>query len=1059
MLHASRLTSRKITRRLQLIRPLIYRRQQPLPDFCFLELPGPEKTPYVQPEVDDSDWTVIPANSYWAGRLTNFVLRTQFALPEGWTTDAPVMLYLPLGEPGDFSHPEALMYIDGEPYAACDRHHQEVRLSERWLDGATHTLALHGWTGLHAAPHPRLPHARLFMQQCALVQVDQPTRDFVARARVALGVAELLDEDDPALGRLLNALDAAFMCLDLREPFGDHFYASVPYAAQTLEEGIRAAGAPLDVDVIGAGHAHIDVAWLWPLAQTRQKAARTFSTVLRLMEDFPEYHFTQSQPQLYRYVEEDQPALFEQIRERVAEGRWEVIGGSWVEPDCNASGAEALVRQFLLGRRYFRERFGDVETPVFWLPDTFGYPWALPQLIARAGIRYFITHKISWNQFNRLPYQTFWWQGLDGTRVLTHFITTPEFPPSVDLPYSTTYNSQMRPVELIGTWRNYLQKEQNSQLLTVYGYGDGGGGPTREMLEDARALAEHPGAPRLRLGTVRDFMRHVEASSAALPVWNGELYLEYHRGTYTSQARTKRNNRKAEIALHNAEFLAAWAALTAGYRYPHDVLNRAWELVCLNQFHDILPGSSIGEVYVDSQRDYEAIFALAEQVRSEALAALARRLPAGADVLVINPTPFGGRRLAFVPEASGVSFTLETSGQPLVSQAVDGGVLVDVPHVDAYGAITLSQAAEAAASPEDAVTAWQQGDLIVLENAVLRVEIDSNGDVVRVFDREAEREVLAPGQRGNILQAFEDRPLNFDAWDIDIFFEDKQWEAEPAYHIAVIETGPLRAAVEVRRRLDQSDIHQRIYLYRNSRRIDFDTWVDWRERHVLLKAAFPVDILSPTATYDIQWGNIERPTHRNTSWDWARFEVCAHKWADLSEGDYGVSLLNDCKYGYDVHDNVLRLTLLKSATEPDPNADLGEHRFTYSLLPHRGDWRNGTVAEGYDLNNPLAGIRVTGSGNGAQPLDLSALVSVDRPNAIIETVKLAEDGNGVIVRLYENERTRGPVRLSTSFTLAEVWECNLLEENEQALAIEDGGTALILNLTPYAIRTLRLVPR
>ena len=1062
-----RLIEPKIARRLELVETLIYRRRLPLPPFRFHA--GDE--PLIAPHVDDGDWPVIEPGTCWGKPGQNFTLRTTFTVPTEW--QPPVALFLPIGNARQFVHPEALAYIDGHAYQGINAYHQEILLPLRWCNGTTHILALHGWAGTGSAP--------ILMGQPEIVQVHQPTRDFVAAVRVALGVVRELDENDPVRGRLLKGLDEAFRRLDLREPLGDSFYESVPAAQQVLDEGLATAGPSLEVNIIAVGHAHLDVGWLWPISQTRRKAARTFSSVLRLMEQFPEFHFVQSQPQLYQFVAQDHPDIFREIQARVAEGRWETTGGMWVEADCNVTGAESLVRQFLLGRNFFRQHFGEAETPILWLPDTFGFPWTLPQLIKQAGLKYFMTTKLSWNQYNRFPYDSFWWQGLDGTRVLAHFITTPD----AEGKRYNTYNGDLSPRLVIGTWRNYQQKEAHNELLTLFGWGDGGGGPTREMLENGRRLANHPGAPRVRMSSAREFFQNLEARAGErLPLWNGELYLEYHRGTYTSQARIKRANRQCEFLLHDAEFLAAWAALATddvganpcgrpsgqaqdlgqvqdlplpqtGYEYPHAELTHAWELLCLNQFHDIISGTAIGQVYEDSARDYEVIRAIGEEVREAALAALARLLPEEAMFVAVNPTSFGGHYVGLLPErlVEGQTLTALASGEPLVTQPIEDGTLVEVPHIDPYGLVALGIGDTPPPQPSGLLEARLANGIAVLENDVLRVEFDAAGNLIRLFDKSVKRDVLPPGQRANVFQAFEDRPLGGDAWNIDIFYDDKRWTAEPAHSLTIIERGPLRAGLEIRRRLLNSEIVQRVYLYRGYRRLDFDTWVDWRERHVLLKVAFPVDVLSPLATYDIQWGNVQRPTHRNTSWDWARFETVAHKWVDLSEGDYGVSLLNDCKYGYDVQDNVIRLTLLRSPTYPDPNADQGEHRFTYSLLPHRGDWRAGTVPASYALNDPLIVRRVSGGGGDSTRL---SLLAVDAPNIIIETVKQAEDGRGLILRLYENERCRGAVTLRVGFPLAGAYRCNLLEENEAPLPVVQN--AVHFTVKPYQIMTLRLLP-
>ncbi len=447
MYHKTYWTADKIASRLRLIEQaqLVYRQKAPVPAFLYQTLPDPMTPPPIGDGVDRSNWTPIQPPAYWGSRFTNFMLHTTFSVPADWDADAQVALYLPLGEAGDFSHPETLAYIDGVPYAAGDRHHQEIRLDRQWCDGQPHQLDLHGWTGLFGDAVVANQEA-LYMRACFVVQVDQPTRDFLVLARVALETAKIIDNNEPAKGALLNALDAAFKVLDTREPFGAGFYASVPAAHAALVDGIAKAGPALGVEVIGTGHAHIDVAWLWTLGQTRRKAGRTFHTVMRLMEQFPNYHFTQSQPQVYDYVRQDYPALFDAIKARIQEGRWEPIGGMWVEADCNLSGSESLARQFLLGRSFFRQHFGaEAESPVLWLPDVFGYAWNLPQLIKEAGLEYFFTIKIGWSQYNRLPYDSFWWQGLDGTKVLTHFSTTPDFGA-----YASTYNAMATPEQKPG---------------------------------------------------------------------------------------------------------------------------------------------------------------------------------------------------------------------------------------------------------------------------------------------------------------------------------------------------------------------------------------------------------------------------------------------------------------------------------------------------------------------------------------------------------------------------------------------------------------------------------
>ncbi len=1056
MYHQIFWTEEKIQHYLRLISGTIYRRRLPLPPFRLRVMSDVIDPPPVGPEVDDTQWPTVPPESYWGDWEMTFVLRTHFQVPADWPPDLPVALYLPLGEAGDFSHPEALVYVDGHPLAGCDRHHQEVRLPPEYCRGARHLLALHGWTGLGGEMGQRR-HERLLMRTCYLVQVDECTREFLALARVALDTVRALSPDAPERHHLLNALDRAFRVLDTREPLGETFYTSVREALNILRLDVGKAGPPLNVHMIAAGHAHLDLAWLWTLDQTREKARRTFYTALRLMEEFPEYHFTQSQPQLYAFVREADPHLYQAIREKVKQGRWEPIGGMWVEADCNLAGAEALARQFLLGRQFFREEFGPhAETPVLWLPDVFGYTWSLPQLIREAGLKYFFTIKIGWNQYNRLPYDTFWWQGIDGTKVLTHFSTVPD-PTGTHV---STYNAVASPQQVLGAWRNLQQKEQQKTLLMAYGHGDGGGGPTREMLENIRELRAFPGMPRVRTGTVREFFERLEKDvDQRLPTWNGELYLEIHRGTYTTQARIKQQNRRNEFLLHDAEFLAVLAhLLDETFPYPHETLKEAWTLLCRNQFHDILPGSSISEVYEEAAKDYARIRNLGDTVIQNALRVVAAHCDG--DILVVNPISFPRHDPVFWPHSLPEGYTLATEdGTLLPVQPVDGGVLFDPGEIPPYSVRAFHLVPGSPPALRSALRASPR----VLENAFLRLEFNDHGDLVRIYDKEYGRDVLAPGAMGNQFQAFEDRPLNWDAWDIDIFYEEKMWGPEPASSVRVVETGPLRATLEIRRRILNSPYVQRISLTWNSRRVDFDTRIDWRERHVLLKIAFPVDILSPRATYEIQWGNVERPTHRNTSWDWARFETVAHKWVDLSEGDYGVSLLNDCKYGHDVRDNVLRLSLLRSPTYPAENADQGQHRFVYSLYPHSGSWNWHTVAQAYMLNDPYIvwtrpqqGGTHSARGKGLSLQISQPLLSVDTTNVIIETIKWAEDNEGVIARLYEYRRTRGPVRVTTSFPIQNAWRTNLLEENVARLPAR--ARDISLTVRPYEIVTLRVRP-
>ncbi|MEM1288572.1 MAG: glycoside hydrolase family 38 C-terminal domain-containing protein [Pseudomonadota bacterium] len=1056
MRHSIYWTVEKIAARLKLIAPLVHKRRHPMKPFRYKALAGPMERAPTEPGTDISQWQEIPFHTYWGTWSTDFVLATHFSLPADLQdVDGPLALHLPLGVAGDiFTHPEALAYVDGRQETTIDRHHHELLVPHWCQDENEHFLALRGWTGLSGWPPDRNAKDKLFMRECAIVEIHEETQALCRLAATALDVAKRQPETSTAKNEILKSLDAAFKVLDTRDPVGgDAFYGSVPAALTCLKEGLKEGGAPLEVDLIAIGHAHLDLAYMWTVDQSRRKTGRTFANVLHMMETFEDYKFSQSQPLQYQFAKEDYPELWEKVKTRVADGRWEAMGGMWVEPDCVITGAEALARQIVYGRRWYRDEFGaEAETPVLWLPDSFGFTWSLPQLMKEAGLKWFVTNKLNWNQYNQMPFQLMWWQGLDGSKVLAHFLTTPR---QVQyLPYATTYKAELTADEVFGTWENFRQKPSHNELIIAFGYGDGGGGPTRDLIETLHAYEDIPGTPRLRSGTVKEFFENVEADPNAheIPTWNNEFYLELHRGTLTSQARAKWHNRKCEFLLQRAEFLCALAELTAGHTYPESTLRSAWELVLLNQFHDILPGSSITEVYEETLADYATVRHTVNAAIDDAIDALASSMPKDATTLVVNAQPFGGGRTGFLAGDIETGLMDLRDERSLLTQTVEGGTLIETPIIEPYSVIALGETAKPANTRTGLKAELLNEGGAILENFDLKVMLAPNGEISSIFDKKAKREVLAEGKTGNQLLAFEDRPVVWDAWDIDIYYEDRCDVIDDIMSLEVTETGPLRATVMVKRAYQSSSITQRISLDHRSKRIDFDTEIEWRESHTLLKTAFPVAVLTPTATYDIQWGNMERTTHRNTSWDLAHFESAAQKWADLSEGNYGVALLNDCKYGYDIHHNVMRLSLIKSATMPDPVADQGHHTMKYALLPHEGDWRREVPRAAYDLNNPLIVRPVT---NSQGRTTWRHIAMPHKSNLIIETIKRAEDGNGLIMRLFENHRERGPVTVQFGFDVAAVFQCNLLEDVKGAVPVKHNH--IELDVKPYQIITLRVI--
>nr|WP_281495980.1 glycoside hydrolase family 38 C-terminal domain-containing protein [Marivita sp. S6314] len=800
------------------------------------------------------------------------------------------------------------------------------------------------------------------------------------------------------------------------------FYASVPEALQLLKAGIADAGAPLDITLHGIGHAHMDIAYLWTIDQIRLKNARTYSNVLRLMDRDPEFRFSHSQPALYDMMAQDYPDMFERIKARVAEGRWEVMGGMWVEPDLNIPGGEALVRQLTLGRDYFKQVFGDVETPVLWLPDTFGFPGQIPQLMKLAGLDWFVTNKLNWNQINRVPWSSHIWEGIDGSQVIAHILTTPR---EVQyLPFPTNYKSDLSAAEVMGTL-THATGDLKDNLPICYGYGDGGGGPTEDLLAKAHAYAAMPGMPKLKMSTVRAAMTEIARTRDTMPIWRGEHYMEGHRGVFTSQAWIKRANRKAEAALHEAEALAVMAGIVPN-------LTDAWKLLCLNQFHDIVTGTSIGAVYADAQQDFHAIFSAVEDAAESA----ARRL-SGPDPTVLSTLPTCGDR---VVEAD--------IHADLPHQVTEEGALYLLRDVPSYSQTPLSSAS----LPDAPAVAQMRDGFAVLENEFLRVDVLPTGALSSVMDKATGREILAPGALGNELQVFEDRPICWDAWDIDPHIEDRQEVIATSPNIELIESGPIRAALRVVHQWRRSTVTQTIRMTAGSRRIDFDTEVDWHETHTLLKAAFPVAISAPKAQFDIQWGTIERATSRDTAFDAARFEVPAQKWAQLADPGGAVAVLNDCKYGYDIHRNTIRVTLIKSATSPDPQADQGHHRFTYALLPYDGADRAVLDHAAYDLNLPVRVTRPRANGDAGQA---APFVICDTPGVLIETLVPSNAGASFDLRLFEAQGEARRVALVFQDPPSAVQKQDFFGQNTPG-RVHHAGNHVTLDIAPFEIVTLRI---
>ncbi len=1059
-------STRRIRRGLRDLAPAIYRERSPLTNLRILSLGvniAPEEMPI--PAQDMPDWRSILPGSRWGGQDQNAWFHGEARIPTGWRkrlggAGYSAVLRLLLGESPEFGWPEGLLYVNGALLQGINQHHPDALLPDSFLAADSLTFDVRAWSGI--APHDQ----RLEYAEIALLSREIESLYHLLYAGIDL--VDALEERDPLLEPLFAALDDAYNHLDLRRPQDSALDESATSALATLRQRLarlrRAYDPPQRPRVTAIGHGHLDVAWLWQTRHTREKAARTFGVATALMELYPEYYFLHTTPQVYHWLARDYPDLFARVRRRVAEGRFEAAGAMWLESDTNLVSGESLVRQILYGQRYMRETFGQ-EYDILWLPDTFGYSYALPQIMLKSGLRAFMTTKMSWSDTNRLPHDTFRWRGLDGSETLAHFVTTPWLsynPRDTWVSDTDTYNGRLDVTATRKLWERYRGKEVNEDLLLIYGYGDGGAGPTRQLIESYRALTELPGMPELRLGRADEYFHSLRErvwGNPALPAWDGELYLEYHRGVYTTQGWLKRLHRRNEERLLLAESLDAqrWAlATTSGAEAPdmRATLDDAWRALLLHEFHDILPGSSIAPVYEDARRD---LTALAERLDAfiERAARDIARLAGVSDRawLIHNPSPCatpGSTALitlplgdAPAPELAAAN-NIRLASQEILTLNDERALLVEVPTRDgrdwelAYPAVNggVSQGRES-----DAPTASRSEDGgAILENTEIRVTFDAQGNITSLFDHRhiGGRELLHPGAPANVFIAFDDRPDKFDAWDIDAGYDRKSYPVDSAT-ITSIESGPLRATVRVTRTLLSSVITQDISIYRDNLRIDFATHIDWREHDLLLKVAFPLDLRVTEARSEIQYGSIVRPTHRNTSWDEARFETVAHRWVDLSETGYGVALLNDSKYGHDIHDTTIRLSLLRSPTFPDPSADQGAHDITYSLLPHRGAWPAGDVIEqGYALNRPTLMFPPAGkatnkavgktagkaASSSAPPKPLFKANSV---GIVIEAVKRSIDGEALIARVYEATGSRRLARISASLPLAEVIETDLLE--------------------------------
>lgn len=994
-----------------------------------------------QAEAEAGPWETVQSGFRYGPAYRTVWFRVSGAVPKEWKGKA-VALIADLGS-------ERTVWRDNSPWWGLDDPHSLLNLHPRPESspfvrveagkGAMFEAMIQAYTRnpqarVHGEEPPREELVET-VERAELVVLNLELQDLAWDVEFVLDFVKALPSDDPSRAILLRALNDACNQWARRGP------EAAPQMRKRLRDALNSLSGEVPHRITAVGHAHLDTAWLWPLEVTRKKMAHTTAIQLNLMERYPEHVFAHSQASQYEWLEQDYPKLFRRVKDAVKKGQWEPVGSMWVEADCNVTGGESLVRQFLYGRRYFREKLG-YETQDMWLPDVFGYSAALPQILAGFGIHYFLTQKISWNQTNKFPHNTFLWQGIDGTRIWSHF------------PPADTYIGDCTPGQILHSVKNHKDHARSDHSLYLFGWGDGGGGPTAkhlEFLRRARQAAALPMIPPQRRSL--DFFREARGRSRDLAVWVGELYLEMHRGTLTSQAENKKANRECEFLLRDAEMLACFRD-DFPKKYPAKELEEAWKLVLLNQFHDIIPGSSVREVYEDSDRDYAKVREVGARIVQESL----KKIASGMDTTGMK-RPVAVFQNATMPGLVSLPWNEEDTPNSVVC----GDESHPVQVVDDFGERKLifstpstALCSAAVAELSDAAPAAKyrlKASGRRLENHELSVRFDANGNIMGIESLEDGMEFVERGKLANLFQLFDDHPLFWSAWDIDPFALETGIDLVQSTRFEIVERGPVRCAAIVEREFGKSRIRQKISLGPWPG-IRFDTEVDWHESNKMLKVAFPVNINAARATYEIQFGSLERPTHRNTTWDMARFEVCGHKWADLSEGDHGVALLNDCKYGHDIHGNMMRLTLLRSPKAPDPICDMGTHRFTYVLMPHFGPHQYGGVVEAaYSLNAP-ARTALLKPNSAGEPGALPPFLMCEDRNIVIESVKRSEDGRDLIVRLYECHNSRGQAELFCLRQPSAAWLCDLEEKPKQELEVAEGHVAF--SYRPFEIITIRL---
>ncbi len=860
------------------------------------------------------------------------------------------------------------------------------------------------------------------LKQAELVCVDRKIYDLDIDFRVLQSLFESLEENSPRRKKIIYVLNEVIN----NWQDGKGIEKCLLFTKKLLSQPSNASS----LTVYSIGHAHLDCAWLWPLRETRRKAGRTFSTVLKLMEEFPEYKFGASQPQLYCWIKEDYPELFQKIKRAVNDKKWECQGAMWVEPDMNLISGESLVRQCFYGKKFYLDEFG-VEVENCWLPDVFGFSASLPQILKKCGVHYFISQKLSWNETNTFPHHTFFWEGIDGTRILTHFLPTND------------YNLNNFPRQLIESEKRFAQSDVSDEFLNLYGIGDGGGGPSRFQIEMGMRQQNLEGTPKFKFSFARDFFLKISKIPAdKLPVWKGELYLELHRGTYTTRALMKKYNRQLETKLHDVEFLS-----TLVDDYPEQAIEKIWKDTLLNQFHDILPGSSIGWVYEDAYRTSKQNLKQLEKIQKKIISRLHGKTDKmGNHFIVYNTLCWERKEIIQIPAAEGYYWVEGELGVGSLHSS-NGKFIEYEVSVPAFGYTAIKLEPTDISFPESDPLLMASGTL--LENEVIKVQIANDGMISSIFDKKENREVLSGF--ANKLLLWEDKPVNWESWDINHFYRETIPQRTKRIFVKVEKRTDLQAVVLQKFKIGNSNIEQRISIRQDSRLIKIENKIDWKESRKMLRVSAKVDLHTNESTSEIQFGTIKRPTHSNTIWDAAKFEVPAQRFVDLSQPDYGMALINDCKYGHYIKDNILDLILLRSPKDLDENCDMREHEFTFCYYPHKGNLtESDTLEVAHKLNSPVIFQSIKNL-----PKERSfAFFQIHGKNVKLETIKRAENGRGLILRFYEYAGSSAKITLEIDKDWKSFCETDLLENDLKPIRGE--FNAVELEFKPFEIRTFRI---